>query len=117
MNNKWGYLTDREKRIIASLTKKLRKKLDKEIVEIKLFGSRVKGNYLPDSDIDLFILVKRKKIKVSDVVDKIIFDCVFNYNLPLSPVLYDLSEFRQNLKLGSFFFENVQKEGIDIWHE
>lgn len=116
MNQEWGYLSRKEKEAIGSLVRKLRKNLDKEIVEIKLFGSKVKGNYLSDSDIDLFILVKRKNTKVSNMVDKIIFEYVFNYNLPLSPVLYDLSEFRKNLKLGSFFFENVQKEGIDLWH-
>jgi len=38
-------------------------------------------------------------------------DEIVSINLPLSPVLYDLSEYRKNKQLGSFFFESVEKEG------
>jgi len=37
-----------------------------------------------------------------------------DYNLPISTVLYSLFEYKKNKELGSFFFENVEKEGVTL---
>ena len=37
-----------------------------------------------------------------------------NHDIPLSPVLYDLFEYQKNKELGSFFFENVEREGVSL---
>jgi len=41
--------------------KKLREELGEDIVLIRLFGSKIRGDFTKDSDIDIFILVKKKK--------------------------------------------------------
>lgn len=105
-------LTKPEREVVESFVKELREKLDKEIVSIKLFGSKVRGNSKKDSDIDIFILVEEKTLKTSEIIDDLTADYIFNYNLPISPVLYDLFEYRKNKELGSFFFESVEKEGV-----
>jgi predicted nucleotidyltransferase len=105
-------LTKPEREVVESFVKELREKLDKEIVSMKLFGSKVRGNSKKDSDIDIFILVEEKTLKTSEIIDDLTADYIFNYNLPISPVLYDLFEYRKNKELGSFFFESVEKEGV-----
>lgn len=70
MQKKYCYLTKKEKQVVSSFVKELREKLRDEIVFIKLFGSKVIGDFSKDSDIDIFILVKRKKgvkDKISDI--------------------------------------------------
>lgn len=105
-------LTKPEREVVKSFVKELREKLDKEIVSIRLFGSKVRGDSQKDSDIDIFILVEEKTLKTGDIIDDLTADYIFNYNLSLSPVLYDLFEYKRNKELGSFFFENVEKEGV-----
>jgi hypothetical protein len=45
-------------------------------------------------------------------VAEILTDYLLEYDLPLSPVVYDLDEYRKNKSIGSFFFKEVEKEGI-----
>lgn len=108
-------LSKLEREVVKSFAKELRKKLGDEIVSIKLFGSKVRGDSQKDSDIDIFILIKEKTVKAGDIIDNLTADYIFNYKLPLSPVLYDLFEYRKNKELGSFFFESVEKEGVLLW--
>jgi len=105
------YLTRTEKKVINSFVRELREKLGDHIISIRLFGSKVRGDFEKDSDIDIFILVK-KKVEIRDKISDIAADYFFEYNVPLAPVVYSLFEYEKNKKLGSFFFEQVEKEGI-----
>lgn len=105
------YLTITERKIINSFVKELREKLGSDIITIRLFGSKVRGDFEKDSDIDIFILVK-KKTEIRDKISDIAADYFFRYNIPLTPVVYSLFEYKKNKELGSFFFEQVEKEGV-----
>ncbi|MFQ6083465.1 MAG: nucleotidyltransferase domain-containing protein [Candidatus Aminicenantia bacterium] len=107
-----GYLNKKEQKVVELFVKELRDKLKDEIVSIRFFGSKTKGNYKKDSDIDILILVKKKTSEISRKLAEITADYDLKYGLPLSPVLYDLFEQQKNKELGSFFFENIEKEGI-----
>jgi len=106
------YLNKIEKEAIASFVKELKETLGNNLVSVRLFGSKAKGNFERDSDIDIFILVKEKNLKVRDMIAEMEVNCDLKYGLPLSSVLYSLFEYKKNKELGSFFFENVEKEGI-----
>ena len=112
-----GYLSKREQKVVQSFVKELRKKLGDEIIFIRLFGSKVRGDFKKDSDIDIFILVKERTPDIEDIIAEIEVNYDLEYGLPLSPVLYSLFEYKKNKELGSFFFENVEKEGILLWAE
>jgi predicted nucleotidyltransferase len=105
-------LSENEKRVLRSFVKEIREKLGNEILDIRLFGSKARGDFKEDSDIDIFILVKKKKAR--DKISDIAADYFFKTNIPLTPVVYSLFEYKKNRELGSFFFENVKKEGIAL---
>jgi len=109
-----SYLNNQEKKVIESFVKELRKRLGNNIISIRLFGSKVRGDFKEDSDIDIFVLVKEKTLKLRDIIAEIEVDYDIKYNLPISTVLYSLFEYKKNKELGSFFFENVEKEGIAL---
>ena len=100
------------KTLAPEFANELKNKLGDEIMTIKLFGSKVRGDYHKNSDIDIFILVKKKNIEISDKLAEIEVDYILKYNLPISTVLYSEFEQKKNMELGSFFFENIEKEGI-----
>lgn len=112
MKKKLEFLNPNEKKAITSFVKALKEKLGNEILTIRLFGSKVRGDFKEDSDIDIFILVKERTQKVSDILSEIEVDWDIKYNVPISTVLYSLYEYQKNKELKSFFFENVEKEGI-----
>jgi len=108
------HLSRDEKEIVESFVEDLRNTLGNEIVKIVLFGSKTRGDFREESDIDIFILVREKTLDIIDKVGDLTADHIFNGDIPLSPVLYDLFEYQKNKELGSFFFENVEKEGISL---
>jgi len=112
MKSELGCLNKREEVVINSFVKELKEKLGDEIVSIRLFGSKVRGDFHGESDIDIFVLIKEKKKSVIEELDEIAANYVLHYDLPLSPVVYDIFEYEKNKELGSFFFENVEGEGI-----
>ncbi len=108
------YLSRNEKKVVKSFVEELRNRLGNEIIKIVLFGSKIRGDFSEESDIDIFILVKEKTSSIMDKVGDLTADYIFDNDLPLSPVLYDLFEYQKNKELGSFFFETVEKEGISL---
>lgn len=112
MGKELGSLNKTERKIVVSFIKELREKLGDEIISIRLFGSKVRGDFYEDSDIDIFILVKEKTPNTREKVSDLAADYIFDHDIPLSTVLYDMFEYRKNKELGSFFFESVEREGI-----
>jgi len=117
MKNELQYLSETEREAVNSFVKQLQENLGDQIVDIRLFGSKVRGDFRGDSDIDIFILVKERGSDIEDMVSKIEVDHDIEYGLPLSTVLYSLFEYHKNKELGSFFFENVEKEGVVLYEQ
>jgi len=112
MESELGCLNKREGAVINSFVKELKEKLGDEIVSIRLFGSKARGDFHAESDIDIFVLVKEKTPDIREKVSGLAADYIFDYDIPLSIRLHDLFEYKKNKELGSFFFENVEREGI-----
>lgn len=115
MKNELQYLSETERKAVSSFVKQLEENLGDHIVDIRLFGSKVRGDFRKDSDIDIFILVKERSSDIEDMVSEIEVNHDIDYGLPLSTVLYSLFEYQKNKELGSFFFENVEKEGVVLY--
>jgi predicted nucleotidyltransferase len=114
MKNKFDHLSKREQEAVQSFVKELRERLGNVIISVRLFGSKVRGDFKEDSDVDIFILVKKKTPAIVDIVGDLAADYIYEYDIPLSTVLYDLFEYSKNKELGSFFVENVEKQGIAL---
>lgn len=113
MPKKYKYLSKKEAKVVSSFVQELKDKLGNEIVFIKLFGSKVRGDYIKDSDIDIFILVKTKK-DVMDKINDISAEYFFETDIPISPVVSSVFEYKKNKELKSFFIEKVEKEGVTL---
>ena len=113
MKTSLEFLNKTEKNVVTSFVKELKKKVGDDIIAIRLFGSKVRGDFEKDSDIDIFVLVKRKE-ETRDKISDIAADYVYEYNVPLAPVIYSVFEYEKNRELGSFFFEQVEREGVSL---
>lgn len=103
-----------ERKAINAFSRRLKKALGKQLVSVLLFGSKARGESHKESDLDIFVLVKRASLQVDDKVAGITADAWEQYDVALSPVIYSVYEQERNLQMHSFFFEAVQAEGVPL---
>ena len=84
---------------------------------IILYGSYARGDFKPDSDIDLMILVdlsddeiKRKGHVLSDLT----FDYNFDNNLEIMPIVKNLDHFNKWIRAYPFY-NNIKNEGVELY--
>jgi len=85
------------------------------LAEAYLFGSRARGDFSPNSDWDILILVDDKKI-TNDIEDKF-RDELYNVELDagqsISTLIYP-KEYWKTTLLYSPLYKNINKEGIRL---
>lgn len=112
MKKAMNYLTKSEKRAVNEFARLMRAELGERLIRMDIFGSKVKGNFTEDSDIDILIIVKKRTLDVMDMVAGIASELMLKYNLPISPVVFSEYEYKVNANMSSPFILNVESEGI-----
>lgn len=94
--------------ILFDLTTKLIEKI--EIKNIYLFGSYAKLIAHPKSDIDIAIILKKRRVKVDIIIEKIISEIENKFNKKIQIHIFEEREFNKKNKL----VKEILKDGIKI---
>jgi len=108
------YLTPDEKKALRLLAKKLRAQLNNQLVQIKIFGSKVKGTFHEESDIDILLIVRERTEAILDIIAAIHLEIELQYNLNMSLIIYSEHEFETNERFESPFVKNIQRESVAL---
>ena len=103
-----------EKKIIEEFAVQIRRKLGNNLIFLKMFGSKARGDFHKDSDIDILIVVNQKNITVRDEIYDILFELDPYYEYKISIILFSLYEYRKNEEMKSAFIKYINLEGIDL---
>jgi len=103
-----------ETKAIKEFVRRLKDELKDNLVFIEMFGSKARGDFTPDSDIDLLIVVKHKDIRLVDRMYDILFAIDPYYNLKISLVIFSQLEYEENVRLNSPFIENIKREALRL---
>lgn len=82
-------------------------------VDVRVFGSRARGDAVPDSDLDVFVVVERASRDIEKYVSDCAWEAGFEENVVVVPVVVDKVRMAGPLK-GSVFVRNVLREGIAV---
>ncbi|NIO49795.1 MAG: hypothetical protein GTN73_10235 [Candidatus Aminicenantes bacterium] len=108
---------DIEEKIYLDLKSKIHKTFSKEkyILKVILYGSVPRGKEQPDSDIDLFILVRNQKDKdlAAELVHKLNISLLPRYGNVISELIYSKEQWK--LKKDSKILKQIQSEGEIIF--
>ena len=102
--------------VITAYVKEMRKILGNDFHKAYLYGSYARNEFTEDSDIDIAIFTDRPSNEFYLLINKIAeltFDYNVKYDLILSPVFQNETEYQRMLKVVPYF-QNIQKEGIAI---
>jgi predicted nucleotidyltransferase len=107
-------LSEEEKSALREFKSRLQKVLCNQLIELKVFGSKARGDDRPDSDIDILVIVSSDDWHICDTVYEIATDTLLQTDLCISPKVISKNRFDQLLEEDSAFVRNIGIDAITI---
>ncbi|MBU2599097.1 UDP-2,4-diacetamido-2,4,6-trideoxy-beta-L-altropyranose hydrolase [bacterium] len=104
----------KEKKVIRVFAERIKNNIGDNITSLGLFGSKARGDFQEDSDIDILIVLKEKSLESKKRIFDIMFEVDPYYDLKISPRIMSLYEYQKNKDMGSPFIKRLEKEGIKL---
>lgn len=109
-------IDSRIKEIVSNFATEARSIYGDKLSEVILYGSCVRGEDTPDSDIDILLLltvapqeIGEERNRIFDLSDKLDME----YGVVLAPMLQSEEVYKKYMPV-SVFYQNIQREGVKI---
>ena len=109
---KLQFLKNNEEQAINTLRDVLSNKFN--LVELRLFGSKVRGNDTPDSDIDVMIELAESNPEIVSHIYDILFEINLLNDTFISAIIFSQKEIEEGPLSESPIYKIIQKEGVAI---
>jgi predicted nucleotidyltransferase len=107
-------LTVQEKAALKEFKAKLQEILAGQFIELKLFGSKARGDDRADSDIDVLVIVTTDDWRICDVVYGVATDMLLQTDVLISPKVISQNLLAQLQKEDTFFSRNISTDAITV---
>jgi predicted nucleotidyltransferase len=107
-------LNEAERRALAGFKAALQTLLGDNLLSLRLFGSRVRGEDTEESDLDVLVLLERKDRALCRLIVEESLEVDLAYGTNLAPTILSAEEYRQNQEYGTPFYRNVEREGVSL---
>jgi len=105
-------LTKKEQAALKKFKAAVEKALAGKLVEIRLFGSKARGDARKDSDIDVLVIASSDDCPLRDVVYGIATDILLETEVCISPKVISQTQYDHLYEMESPFIRNVIQDGI-----
>jgi predicted nucleotidyltransferase len=110
--NTWDCLSENEKKAVEALKRRLRERFD--VRDMLLFGSKVRGQADPDSDVDIMIELARRSPEIESEIDDITFEVNLGNDSFITTIVFGQDELEQGPMKESPIYKTIRKEGIPL---
>jgi predicted nucleotidyltransferase len=105
-------LSEKEQLLLKEFQGLLFKFFPGEIQEIRVFGSRARGQATAESDLDVLVVTQHEDYHMSDRIIDLACDLLLKHHVYISPKVMSRRHFDQLEAMDSDFLYHVKKEGI-----
>jgi len=107
-------LNSKEKSALTEFKAALEQSLGSQLIELKLFGSKARGDDRPNSDIDVLVIVATDDWRIRDKVYDVATDILLQRDVCISPKVISKKKFEQLCKERTSFMSNVSRDAITV---
>lgn len=109
-------MNERNRALIAEFKSRLPSDLKEHLKRLIVFGSRVKGEAVEDSDLDVIALVDKKTSELEKELEDIAYQVMWAYDFKtiISLKVIAESQFNDALNRGFSFYRHVKEEGVSV---
>jgi predicted nucleotidyltransferase len=110
------HLTGQEKAALSEFVARLREKYADEVMLVVLFGSKVRGDFDEESDLDVLVVVEGDDRwpywrEITDLTSDLLLD----YEVNMSALIFDEEHYRWLMEHRTPIYNNTTREGVSIW--
>lgn len=105
-------LSSREKTAVRDFLSTVCVNYGEKIQYSALFGSRVRGDSLKDSDIDILLIVADDHWKFQQAISKISSEIALKYNVALDVRIISKSRWQYYAEIQAGLYQNISKEAV-----
>ena len=106
------WLTPNERTALQAFVAALRERYDGQVLSVRLFGSKARGDFDADSDLDVMVLVHDDNWRLAQAISFLAADVSLAHDVLLSPKVVSLTRWDFLKREGFAIARNVQSEGI-----
>lgn len=108
------YLTDSETIGVKKFIERVRQFVASHLLELYIFGSKVRGDFDKESDIDILLVIESDDWHIREEISNIAADINLEFDCNISPVIYTQREHEKNKYFQTLFIQEVEREGVSI---
>ena len=109
------YLADHEQAALEEFLTKLREQHGGEVVLVSLFGSKVRGDFDEESDIDVLLVVEDRTSQLWEDIVEIETDLMLKYDSVISSLIMGRDNYEWHRRYKAPLYRNIERDGIDLW--
>ncbi len=109
------HLTPHERDVLVEFLYRLQERCGDRIAHVWLFGSKVRGDFDEESDVDLMIVARDGDDALEKAVGEIAYDLSLEHGVLLCEHVVSTWRFAQMHARQEPLYKNIAGEGIDLW--
>ena len=105
-------LTPSDRQAVAEFTRRLKRIAS--VRDVRVFGSRVRGNAAPDSDLDVFVVIESCTPKLRQRINDIAWEVGFEDDKIISPLVATSEQLERGPFSASPLLLAIEQEGVRL---
>lgn len=107
-------LTPAEQQALERFKTALQSLLGDNLLSLRLFGSRARGEGTEESDLDMLVVVLEKDRALCRRIIEEALEVDLTYETNLAPTIFSAEEYQQNREYQTPFYRNVERESLPL---
>jgi predicted nucleotidyltransferase len=105
-------LSSDEVKAVEAFVEQLLTEFGQDVTDVRLFGSKARGEAGPDSDLDILVLVRRPDYALKHAILWLAAEVSLAQDVLLSPRVVPLTAWQKMVEADTLFYRTVCAEGI-----
>lgn len=93
----------------------MREQHGSEVVLVSLFGSKARGDFDEESDVDLLLVVENRDSQLWKDVVEIETELMLRYGTVISSLIMGRDNYEWHLRHRALLYRNIEREGVELW--
>ena len=119
LDKRLAHLKPSERAALAELVDRLRQRYSDNLLRVVLFGSKARGDFDEESDLDVLVVVTQIPDEVywqhRRAIIKETCDLELEYGVVFSLLIQDAPEYAQMRQWNLLINRNIERDGIVLW--